>query len=191
MFGYSFTQLFYILHHYNIINDSFKSDFMDAILLLNSDKDEISKSAKKLSKKLAGTTPVIYVAKNFEGVAVRFRQQLNENAKMLCWHHVVPEMNHNELLGWRTNTKGLAVVYFRNALDYTRNQIRIDINKKILSAFTNNITEVWSKGNSMIENTLYHINYGDWVSWYLSEINNVDAIEIDVITHLKDELAKV
>lgn len=191
MFGYSFIQLFYILSHYNIITDSFKSDFKSSILLLNSEKDKISQLAKKLAKKLFGTTPVIYVAKNFEGVAIRFRQQLNENAKMLCWHHVVPEMNHNELLGWRTNTKGLSVVYFRNELDYARNQIRIDINKKILSSFTNNINEVWSRGDNIIENTLYHIHYGDWVSWYLSEMNCVDAIEIDVITHLKDELGKV
>jgi glucose/mannose-6-phosphate isomerase len=136
-------------------------------------------------------TPVIYVANGFEGVAVRFRQQINENSKMLCWHHVVPEMNHNELLGWRTNVDNLSVVYFRNKSDYERNQIRMDINKKVIAKFTNNITEIWSKGDSLIENSLYHINLGDWVSWYLSEMNNVDAIEIDVINFLKGELAKV
>ena len=67
----------------------------------------------------------------------------------------------------------------------------MDINRKVISKFTNNITEVWSKGDSQIENTLYHINLGDWVSWYLSEMNNVDAIEIDVINFLKGELSKV
>ena len=138
-----------------------------------------------------GKTPVIYVSQGFEGVAVRFRQQINENSKMLCWHHVVPEMNHNELLGWRTNVNDLAVVYFRNRMDYERNQIRMDINKKVILKFTENITEIWSKGESIIENTFYHINLGDWVSWYLSEMNNVDAIEIDVINFLKGELAKV
>jgi glucose/mannose-6-phosphate isomerase len=131
------------------------------------------------------------VANGFEGVATRFRQQINENSKMLCWHHVIPEMNHNELLGWRTNVNNLAVVFFRNKLDFKRNGMRIDINKKVLSKYTQNITEVWSKGESLIEASLYHINLGDWVSWYLSEINNVDAIEIDVINFLKNELAKV
>jgi glucose/mannose-6-phosphate isomerase len=144
-----------------------------------------------LAKKMYKQTPVIYVANGFEGVAVRFRQQLNENAKMLCWHHVVPEMNHNELLGWRTNVDDLAVVYFRNKYDYNRNQIRMDINKKVISKFTSNITEIWSKGDSLIENSLYHISVGDWTSWYLSEMNNVDAIEIDVIDFLKGELAKI
>ena len=191
MFGYAFTELFYVLNHYGIINDSFKSDFRTSISLLNSEKEDIQNKAMELAKKMYQQTPVIYVAQGFEGVAIRFRQQINENSKMLCWHHVVPEMNHNELLGWRTNIDDLAVVYFRNKSDFDRNQIRMDINRQVISKFTNNITEVWSKGDSQIENTLYHINLGDWVSWYLSEMNNVDAIEIDVINFLKGELAKV
>lgn len=191
MFGYSFTQLFYALHHYKIINASFKSDLKKSISLLESSRKKISDSAKKIAKKLVGTTPVIYVARGFEGVAVRFRQQLNENSKTLCWHHVIPEMNHNELVGWKTNISNLSVVYFRNALDYDRNQTRIEINKNILFGFTKNISEVWSSGSSIIENTLYLINYGDWVSWHLSVLNKVDAIEIDVINHLKNELRKI
>jgi len=191
MFGYAFTELFFMLNHYGIIDDSFKADFDKAICLIDTEKTDIQKQAMDLAKKMYKQTPVIYVAKGFEGVAVRFRQQLNENSKMLGWHNVVPEMNHNELLGWRTNVDGLAVVYFRNKCDYDRNQIRMDINKKVISKFTSNITEIWSKGDSLIENSLYHISLGDWVSWYLSEMNNVDAIEIDVIEFLKGELAKI
>ncbi len=191
MFGYAFTELFFMLNHYGIIDDSFKSDFDKAINLIDTEKADIQKQAMNLAKKMCKQTPVIYVAKGFEGVAVRFRQQLNENSKMLGWHNVVPEMNHNELLGWRTNVNDLAVVYFRNKCDYDRNQIRMDINKKVISKFTSNITEIWSKGDSLIENSLYHISVGDWTSWYLSEMNNVDAIEIDVIDFLKGELAKI
>ena len=69
--------------------------------------------------------------------------------------------------------------------------MRIDINKEVLAKYTDNISEVWSMGDSKIENSLYHIHLGDWVSWYLSEMNNVDAIEIDVINFLKGSLAKV
>ena len=191
MFGYSFTQLFFLLNHYGLIDDSFISEFDKGIALLDSEEEAIKSKAKVLATKLYGTTPVIYTAAGFEGVGVRFRQQINENSKMLCWHHVIPEMNHNELLGWRINTDNLGVVYFRNTCDYDRNQVRIDINKDVISKFTDNITEVWSKGDSRIENSLYHIHLGDWVSWYLSEMNEVDAIEIDVINFLKNSLAKL
>ena len=191
MFGYAFTELFFMLNHYGIIDDAFKNDFEKAITLLDTEKEEIQKQAMELAKKMYKQTPVIYVANGFEGVAVRFRQQLNENSKMLAWHNIIPEMNHNELLGWRTNVNDLAVVYFRNKCDYKRNRIRMDINKKVILKYTENITEIWSKGDTVLANSLYHISLGDWVSWYLSEMNNVDAIEIDVIDFLKGELAKV
>lgn len=191
MFGYAFIGLFYILHHYKIIDDSFKTDFKKGITLLNHEKNNIKTEAITLAKKIKGQTPVVYVANGFEGVAIRFRQQLNENSKMLCWHHVIPEMNHNELLGWRTNVADLAVVFLRNKSDYHRNQIRMDVTKTVIEKYTQNITEIWSKGDSFIENTLYLINLGDWASWYLSEINNVDAIEIDVINFLKKELSNI
>ena len=191
MFGYSFTQLFFILHHYGLIDDSFQLEFEKGITLLGECEEGIKSEAKQLADKLFDTTPVIYTAAGFEGVGIRFRQQINENSKMLCWHHVIPEMNHNELLGWRINTDKLGVVYFRNKSDYDRNQVRIDINKEVLAKYTDNINEIWSKGDTKIENSLYHIHLGDWISWYLSEMNKVDAIEIDVINFLKGSLAKV
>tara|TARA_Y100001933_G_scaffold218089_1_gene226063 strand:+ start:2916 stop:3905 length:990 start_codon:yes stop_codon:yes gene_type:complete len=191
MFAYSFVQLFYVLYNYNIISDSFKENIKNSISLLNEKNKKIKEQAKFIAEKLFNTTPIIYVADGFEGVAVRFRQQINENSKMLCWHQVIPEMNHNELLGWRTNTDNLSVIFFRNKIDNKRNQIRIDINKSVISKYTKNIIEVWSEGETLIENTLYHIHLGDWVSWYLSEMNEVDAIEIDVINYLKTELAKI
>jgi glucose/mannose-6-phosphate isomerase len=191
MFGYAFTELFFILNHYSIIDNSFLNDFSKSINLLDQNKEEIKSKAVQIAKNMFRNTPVIYVAKGFEGVAVRFKQQLNENSKTLAWHNVIPEMNHNELLGWRTNVNDLAVIYFRNKCDYSRNKTRIDINKKVISKYTDNITEIWSQGDSLIENTLYHIHVGDWISWYLAEANNVDAIEIEVIDFLKSELAKI
>lgn len=190
MFGYSFTQLFYLLNHYNVIDLSFVAEFKKSISLLVKNEKNIKDDALALAKNLYKKTPVIYVAHGFEGVATRFRQQLNENSKMLCWHHVIPEMNHNELLGWRVNVDNLAVVFFRNELDNKRNKIRIEINKEVVKKHTKDVYEVISRGDSVIQNTLYHIHFGDWVSWYLSELNDVDAIEIDVINYLKKELAK-
>ena len=190
MFGYSFTQLFYLLNHYNVIDLSFVAEFKKSISLLVKNEKNIKDDALVLAKNLYKKTPVIYVAHGFEGVATRFRQQLNENSKMLCWHHVIPEMNHNELLGWRVNVDNLAVVFFRNELDNKRNKIRIEINKEVVKKHTKDVYEVVSRGDSVIQNTLYHIHFGDWVSWYLSELNDVDAIEIDVINYLKKELAK-
>ena len=191
MFAYSFTQIFYVLYHYKMINESFKDDFSNSIKMICDEEKNIKKESKEVAKKIYNHIPIIYVAQGFEGVAIRFRQQINENSKTLCWHHVVPEMNHNELLAWRESGHKFSVVYFRNKLDFERNQIRIEINKELISKHASNITEIWSKGSSRIENTLYHVNFGDWISWHLSELNNVDAIEIGTINFLKSELSKI
>lgn len=122
---------------------------------------------------------------------MRWRQQINENAKMLCWHHAIPEMNHNELVGWRDQRPDVAVVWLRNHDDYPRTAIRTDINKEIVEHYTQTSIQVLSKGKSLIEKALWLVHLGDWVSVYLAELRNVDPIEIKVIDFLKAELAKV
>ncbi len=87
-------------------------------------------------------------------------------------------MNHNELLGWRTNVDDLAVVYFRNKCDYDRNQIRMDINKKVISKFTSNITEIWSKGDSLIENSLYNIVLVSYTNLRAHDIRHISVCSL-------------
>lgn len=189
--GYSIIQQLYIMHKLGFISDRFKSELKTSIDQINFDIDDIQSSAKKVADRIYDKIPVIYTTDRMESVAVRFRQQVNENAKMLCWHHVVPEMNHNELVGWTEAHPELAVVYFRNHDDFNRNQTRIEINQKIIGKYCNTIIDIFSKGNSLIEKAFYFIHLGDWISWYLSVHKGADAIEIDVIDYLKSELAKV
>lgn len=189
--AYSMTQLFYILSFHSIITTAFKEQFQAAVRLLDTEEKEIREKAKEITNKLSGKIPVIYSVAGCEGVAIRFRQQVNENGKMLCWHHVIPEMNHNELVGWREKNEALAVIFFRNKNDFGRNQTRIEINKKIISQYTSNITDIYSKGASPLENALYLIHLGDWISYYLAAGRGMDPVEVKVIDFLKAELSKV
>lgn len=189
MMGYSITQLLYFLSHYGLIGNSFISQVNKAADLLDAKQDQIQADAEKIADHLEGKTPVIYACDGYSGMAVRFRQQLNENAKMLCWHHIVPEMNHNELVGWRSKNENLAVIFFRNSSDYRRNQKRLEINKDVISKYTPSVMEYWSQGESIIERTFYFVNVGDHVSYILSQRNGVEAAEIDVIDMLKGSLA--
>lgn len=189
-FGYSFTQLFFILHFFGIIKDGFKKNIQDSIQLLDAEESNIQQEAMKIAEKMLNTMPVIYSVSGNEGVAVRFRQQVNENSKVLCWHHVIPEMNHNELVGWKNQSGNYSVIIFRNQEDYSRSVERIEINKKVISESCKNIIEIAAKGNSRIERVLYHIHLGDWISVCIAELRNIDAMEVKVIDFLKNELAK-
>ncbi len=189
--GYSLIQQLFILRHLDLIGDTLINQVKTSINQLKFNQDEIKKDAKTLAQFIYGRIPVIYSTNSMESVALRFRQQVNENAKQLAWHNVIPEMNHNELVGWKQNNDKLAVIYFRNKSDYKRNAVRIDINKTIINKYTPHIAELWSRGNSLVEQALYFVHLGDYASYYLSELNNEDSIEIEVIDYLKAELAKV
>lgn len=190
-FGLSFPEVLYTLHAHGVISKKFERELEAAIKLLDNNESAIQKEALEVTAKLFGKIPVIYAADGFGGVATRFRQQINENSKMLCWHHVIPEMNHNELVGWRTKNDDLAVVIFRNESDFKNIQARMEINKGTFAEYTDTTIEVWSKGTSDLQRALYLIHIGDWISFFLGEKKGVDITEVKVIDHLKGELAKI
>lgn len=190
-FGLSFPQVLYVLHAHQIISKGFEKELEAAIKLLDENEEAIQKEALQVTEKLFGKIPVIYAADGFGGVATRFRQQINENSKMLCWHHVIPEMNHNELVGWRSKNDDLAVILFRSESDFDRIQARMNINKGTFAEYTNTIIEVWSKGASDLQRALYLVHIGDWISYFLAEKKGIDETEVKVIDHLKGELAKL
>jgi glucose/mannose-6-phosphate isomerase len=188
--GLSLTQLFYILSFHKIIGTSFKKQLEDAINLLIKEKEAIMLEAKALAVEIKDKTPVIYTSNSNEAVAIRFRQQINENSKILCWHHVFPELNHNELVGWSLKNEKLAVLIFRDQDDFERIQYRMEISKNIIRNYTSTILEIYTKGQSSIEKAIYLVHLGDWISYFLAEIKNTDSMEIEVIDKLKSELAK-
>ena len=187
--GYSLVQQLFVLKHFGLTDDSFISSIEQSIQLLDQEENNIKDEAKSIAGNLSGKLPVIYVCADMEAVAIRYRQQFNENGKILCWHHVIPEMNHNELVGWRKKDDNLAVLLLRNKDDYARNRQRIDICKKIISEYTPHIIEIFSKGSDHIQKALYLIHLGDWLSFYLAQNKNMDAVEVKVIDHLKGKLA--
>ncbi len=191
MLAYSLIQQLYILTGYKLTSSTILNNLNKVNLLIEKNEDSIKSEAKSVAKSLFGKTPVIYSGADFEGVAIRFRQQINENAKQLCWHHVIPEMNHNELVGWNSGNDQFAVVKLNSNLDFYRTQKRWDICKEIISKKTNTLIEIYAKGDSHIEQVMYFIHLTDWVSFFLAELKKVDAVEVDVIIKLKAELAKI
>ncbi len=189
--GYSLVQLLKIVQFNGLVSSDLLLDVKKSIELLNTEKEAIKLEAQDIAKKLINKIPVIYSLGSCEGVSVRFRQQINENSKMLCWHHTLPEMNHNELVGWTERNENLAVVTFKSSFDYDRTIKRYDICKTLFEKYSHSVTDINAKGSSKVEQFFYLINIGDWISCYIADIKNIDAIEVNVITNLKNELAKL
>ncbi|MBK8845644.1 MAG: hypothetical protein IPO27_03410 [Bacteroidetes bacterium] len=189
MFGFSFTQLLFVLNAKGLCSDSFLKEIEEAIRMIDSCQADIRTEAQELSDKLFNKIPVIYSDAKYEGVSVRFRQQINENSKMLCWHNALPEMNHNELVGWVDANDKLAVIFFRNDDDYIRTIARMEYSAEVVKQVTPHIFYIHSKGNSQLARTLYLVHIGDWISCFLADKKGIDAVEVNVITKLKNKLA--
>ncbi|MBT5346702.1 bifunctional phosphoglucose/phosphomannose isomerase [bacterium] len=190
MFNFSMICVMSILEKYGLISDKFYTEFEKSIQVLIDNQEKIQKQALEIAKQLGNKTPVLYVMKGYEGVGNRIKQQLNENSKTLGWSNVIPEMNHNEILGWRTNTDNLLVINFRTPSEFLQNSKRSEISQEIYGKYTDDIFNVWSLGDSLIENTMYLVNFGDWLSVFVADEKGVDAAEYDIIEFLKERLAE-
>jgi glucose/mannose-6-phosphate isomerase len=188
--GYSLTQLIRIFTHFNLLPVNQIEVIGKAADLLIAEQKDIVEQTSLLAKQILGKTPVIYCTTPYEGVAVRLRQQLNENSKILCWHHVIPEMNHNELVGWAGGNEETAVIFLNDKEDYERNLYRMELNRQIISKYTPHIFDINAKGNDLLTKYIYFIHFGDWLSVELAALRGVDAVEVNVINFLKGELNK-
>ncbi len=190
MLAYSFVQQIHMLNGYGLIDGKILNELSLVSQLIEETEEETRTKAMEVAKNIVGKTPIIYADSAFEGVAVRVRQQINENGKMLCWNHVLPEMTHNELVGWAGGNENFAPIYLSTSFDHPRTVHRWNICKGIIAEHTSNIQEIKALGKSKIEQVFYLIHFTDWVSVFISDIKDIDPIEVDVIIHLKSEMAK-
>lgn len=188
--AFSVVQLVNIFVQLGFCSPKRLDEIKSANELLVSASDTIKTEARKLADFLDGKVGVFYSSARYEGVAIRARQQFEENSKYLCWHHVIPEMNHNELVGWGGGDDRFAVVFMQTGDLIPRNQKRYDITMDRIKTFTPHVTEIVAKGTCPIERSFYLIHLVDWSSLYLAQKKGVDEFDIDVIYYLKDELAK-
>ena len=149
--------------------------------------------AKEVALSLHGKITAIYGSSAILGAtAFRWRSQIEENAKSLAFHHVLPEMNHNELVGWRypeTVLSQVGVILLRDKNDHPQVQRRFELTKEIISGKAGSIHEVWSEGKSRLARVMSLIYLGDYVSLYLAFLNNIDPTPVDVINYLKEKLS--
>lgn len=183
--GYSATQLFYVLLHFHLIDEEFKGWIKSTALLLQQEQHQMMQAADSLAEKLLKKIIILYAEDRYQSVAVRIKQQINENSKLHCWHNVIPELNHNELVGWRERNDALSVIFLRADDEYYRSSERLTFTKEVTQALSNHIYEVQAKGNNAFEKHFYLIHFGDWLSYYLAEKQGYDPSEIDVLIKLK------
>jgi len=149
------------------------------------DSDAASPTA--IAAQLAGKLPFIYGAGGLATVAYRWRCQIAENAKQLAMHHALPEMDHNEIVGWGAPPPNAIVVALREPNESLAVAARWEATR---AAAWRDVTvvECRARGESPLARWLSLVHLGDMVSVELAHLNGVEPTPVAVIEELKRRL---
>lgn len=147
-----------------------------------------SNSAKQIALRLFGTMPFVYAPRPIRSAATRWQSQINENSKMLCLSGEVPEMGHNQIVGW---INGAREINYRPVmlLPHAGRCIPVSLMRTAIEMFTEHDVDTVVadiEGNTPLESALHAIMLGDFVSYYLAVLNRVDPTPVPAIIELKD-----
>lgn len=186
--AFSIVQLTHVFSQLKMIKNETMQEFKSASELLIADSEQIHSEAKQLAAFIHGKELIIYNDTKDEAIAIRARQQFNENSKIFCSHRMIPEMNHNELVGWAGGKENHAVLFIHAGNVHPQNEKRFAFSKSVIEKKTPHIYELKALNGSNIVRSLYMIHIIDWASFYLAEKTNIDAVEVAIIDSLKKHL---
>jgi len=151
--------------------------------------------SKQIAEKLYNRYCIIYgTSDTTEAIGERWREQIAENSKALSSTNSLPEMNHNEIVGWRFPKKMLKdfrVIMLCDKDDHVRTRERVRISKEIIKRSGAEIIELKRENGNRLAR-MYSLMYiGDFMSFYLAILNNIDPTPVETIDYLKKELGKI
>ena len=151
--------------------------------------------SKQIAAKFYKRYPVIYgTADTTEAVSNRWREQMAENGKTLSSSNALPEMNHNEIVGWRFPgkiIKDFKVIMLSDKDDHKRTRERIRISREIIEKSGSEVIVLEREKGGMLARAYSLMYIGDFVSFYLAILNNIDPTPVKTIDYLKKELANI
>lgn len=192
--GISFFTLLRLFEELKLISNH--SEIINQIKLLwKSKAEEYTREENipyTIANELIGFLPIIYsVADSTYSVGYRFKCQLNENSKVHAFHNEIPEMNHNEIIGWETYNEAKFPVKVVTILDVeTHPQLvkRFEFLNEIFAKNKIDVINLSSSEKKIKVRILDLIYLCDWITYYLAVVRGYDPSEIDFIHQLKNRL---
>lgn len=154
---------------------------------------EENNPAVTIAQNLIGFIPIIYSAVDItSAVGTRIKCQFNENSKLHAFHNIIPELNHNEIIGWETFLDKQINAKVINLIDKDYDlQIRkrFEITSELINGMGTEVINLSSNKDSLKERLFDLIYLGDWISYYLAILRGINPTSIKNINILKERLA--
>jgi glucose/mannose-6-phosphate isomerase len=176
----------------NIVNIK-NQDVIECIKYLGKTQEKISTEnltkqnpALKLAEWMT-EFPIIYYPHGLESSAIRFKNSLQENAKMHVITEEVVEACHNGIVAWERNSK-LKPILIKGEKDYVKTIERWEILKEYFTSKSIDYYEINTVGKSIITKIVYLIYFLDYVSLYKSILFEIDPSPVEAIDFIKHKI---
>ena len=191
-----------VLKKINVLKDDVDSEIRETIELTtdlrnknNKDVAEKNNFSKQIATKLHNTIPQVYGWGIYSPIAIRWCAQFNENSKVIARYDMVPECNHNDIVGWSQNpevSKKFSCILFRDdKLESIYMAKRLNFMKNLFEDVAANVIEVQVRGKKTLPKMMYAMYLGDFVSCYLAVLRKIDPTPVHIITELKKALSEL
>jgi len=147
--------------------------------------------ALKIAESLLGYVPLIYAVSDYTSVVgTRLKGQFNENGKHHAFYGYLPELDHNEILGWEgyKQTMNFKLVNILDEDYHPQVKKRYELTSEMVTKAGGEIINLKSSEKNAKLRLIDLIYLGDWISYYFAVIRGVDPSTIDSINYLKAHL---
>jgi len=150
----------------------------------------LAERAEELAEHVSGSIPVIYGADLTVPVALRWKTQINENAKLPAFTTALPEADHNEIEGWNGSEEAgrMSAIFLEDRDQHPRVRQRFELTAKLIEPTARSVTRLETEGESRTGRMLWAVMLGDLLSLQLAAKRGVDPSSIDMLDRVKDEL---
>jgi glucose/mannose-6-phosphate isomerase len=157
---------------------------------LGPDSPVADNEAKQLALWLAGRSPVVWGSEGLaEAAALRWKNQLNENAKVPASCSTLPELDHNEVEGWGPASGALwGLIVLRHGGEHPRIEARVDATLEAVSGSGLKHRQVWAEGSTPPEALFSLLMKADFTTVYLAVLRGVDPSPVPILAGLKERL---
>lgn len=147
-----------------------------------------ARRSNAIAKGIDANIPIIYASPALASGALRWRTQINENAKTLCFSNIFTELNHNEIEGYDNKVSGVSVIMLRRDRENKIVGGQMDAFAQLVRSQVDSLKMYDIPGRSIVATLLNTIYLGDWVSYQLAELKGHKPGPVEMITRLKSML---
>lgn len=190
----SFTSFLYsMLHILQPIIPINESDILESIKNLkkisekiDSNNISIENPAIEISEWIS-YSPIIYYPWGLQAVAIRYKNSIQENAKMQTLIEDVIESSHNGIVGWDRKSN-FQPILLRGQDDYETTKERWEILKEFFRFKNIDYKEIMSQEGNILTKIICLIYLLDYSSIYLAVKFGIDPTPVNAINFVKDRL---